>query len=281
MIRVPDALDERALRGLLDAGRALVGNLDLEAVLDRLLDAAVDLTGARYAALGVLDRRREGLERFLTRGVGEDVHQAIGAPPSGRGLLGALIADARPLRLASLDDDPRAGGFPPGHPPMRSFLGVPILVGGEAWGNLYLTDKAGGEPFSQADEDAVVMLAAWAGVAIANARTYSDSERRRAELEASSAIALAASSETDVERVLELIVSRACDLVDARGVAILLRGDDGLRVAAQAGDVRTGVAGTRVDGGPAGVRAALGLSPAEGLLVPLVRRGRSVGLLVA
>jgi two-component system, NarL family, sensor histidine kinase DevS len=281
MAAVPDALDEHALRRLLDAGRTLVGELDLDTVLDRLLGDAADLTGAQYAALGVLDRRRERLERFRTRGADEEVHRAIGAPPTGRGLLGALIADPRPLRVASLRDDPRSYGFPPGHPQMKSFLGVPLLVRGEAWGNLYLTDRAGGEPFTQADEDAVVVLAAWAGVAIANARAYQDSERRRAELAASTAIALAVSSGRDAQQVLELIVTRGRDLVGARGVAILLREDGALRPVARAGELPAAVLGAPIRGGPSDVRATLGLSADEGLLVPLVHDGRSVGLLVA
>ena len=179
VIPAPDALDERTLRRLLDAGRALVGDLDRDTVLERLLETAAEVTGARYAALGILDASREGLERFVTRGAGEDVRAAIGAPPRGRGVLGALITDPRPLRLDSVRDDPRSFGFPPGHPPMETFLGVPILVGERAWGNLYLAEKAGREAFTQGDEDAVVVLAAWAGVAIANARLFSDSERRR------------------------------------------------------------------------------------------------------
>jgi signal transduction histidine kinase len=279
VIPTPDALDERALRRLLDAGRALVGHLELDAVLERLLETAAEVTGARYAALGILDASREGLERFLTYGVTKDVRAAIGAPPRGRGVLGALITDPRPLRLDSVGDDPRASGFPPGHPPMETFLGVPVLVGEEAWGNLYLTDKAGGEPFTQADEDAVVMLAAWAGVAIANARLFADSERRRAELEATTAIALAVGGETELGEVLALIVSHARELLGARGAAILLRDESGLKVAAESGELPDAVHGARVRGDAARVRASLGLPAADGLLVPLSFRGRSLGML--
>jgi signal transduction histidine kinase len=164
---------------------------------------------------------------------------------------------------------------------METFLGVPILVGGEAWGNLYLTDKSGGEAFTRADEDAVVALAAWAAVAIGNARAYQDSERRRAELAASTAIALAVSSGRELDQVLELIVTRGRDLVGARGVAILLREDGALRPVARAGELPATGLGAPVRGGPEDVRATLGVSPAEGLLVPLVHDGRSVGLLVA
>jgi signal transduction histidine kinase len=279
VIPVPGALDEQALRRLLDAGRALVGHLELDAVLERLLETAAEVTGARYAALGILDPSREGLERFLTHGVTAEVRAAIGAPPRGRGVLGALITDPRPLRLDSVREDPRASGFPLGHPPMETFLGVPVLVGEVAWGNLYLTDKAGGEPFTQADEDAVVALAAWAGVAIANARLFADSERRRAELEATTAIALAVGGETELGEVLALIVSHARELLGARGAAILLRDEAGLAVAAESGELPEAVHGARVRGDAARVRASLGLPAADGLLVPLTFRGRSLGML--
>ena len=248
MIPAHDTLDAPALRSLLDAGRALVGDLDLDTVLDRLLTVAADVTGARYAALGILDPRRERPERFVTYGVGEEVHRAIGAPP----------------------------------------LGVPILIHDEAWGNLYLTDKRDGEPFTQADEDAVVLLASWAAVAIANARAYQETERRGTQLaramrrlEASTAIALAVGSETDLRRVLELIVARGRDLVGARGVAILLRDDAGLVVAAEAGELPDSVHGARVSGSVPRVRASLALPAAQGLLVPLTFRGRSLGMLAA
>jgi signal transduction histidine kinase len=284
-----DALDERALRQLLDAGRALVADLDPEAVLRRVLRAAAEITGARYVALGVLDERREGLERFVTHGIGDDVHRAIGDLPHGRGILGVLIKDPRPLRLSSVGDDPRSYGFPPGHPPMGTFLGTPVLIRGEAWGNLYLTEKAGGEPFTPADEDAVVVLAEWAGIAIENARLYHGTERRRLELEqavrrleATTAIARAVGGETDLDRVLELIVKRGRALVDARGVVILLRDEDGLVVAAAAGEIPAEVHGSRVAGDPARVRSSLeslGLAADGSLLVPLVFRGQSLGML--
>src|SRR5918994_7311306 len=137
---------------LLEVGRSLIAELDPEAVLDRLLDVAIELTGARYAAIGVLDDRREQLERVLTRGIDEDTHRAIGDLPRGRGVLGVLIRDPRPLRLADVGTHPESYGFPLAHPPMHSFLGVPIVVHGEAWGNLYLTEKEGGD-FDDEDEE--------------------------------------------------------------------------------------------------------------------------------
>jgi len=279
VIPTPDALDEPTLRRLLDAGRALVGHLELDTVLERLLETAADVTGARYAALGTLDASRQRLERFVTHGLDAGERAAIGAPPRGRGVLGALISDPRPLRLDAVADDPRSFAFPPGHPQMETFLGVPILIGDEAWGNLYLTDKAGGEPFTRADEDAVVVLAAWAAVAIADARLFSDSERRRAELEATTAIALAVGGDTDPGKVLAVIASHAQALLGARGAAILLRDETGLAVAAASGELPEAVQGARVPGGAARMRASLGLPASDGLLVPLTFRGRSLGML--
>jgi signal transduction histidine kinase len=217
-------------RKLLQAGRTLVADLDLGGVLDRVLAAAAEITGARYVALGVLNERREGLERFVTYGLSSE---GIGDPPHGRGILGVLITDPRPLRLDSVSHDPRSYGFPPGHPRMETFLGTPVLIRGEAWGNLYLTEKAGGGPFTQADEDAVVVLAEWAAIAIENARLYDATSRRRSELEAAAAIARAVGTETDLERVLELIVERGRRLLRADGVAIRLGGS----VAASAGEL--------------------------------------------
>jgi GAF domain-containing protein len=123
-------LDERRLRRLIEVGRTLVAELDLDAVLNRLLEVARELTGARYAALGILDDRREGLERFLTLGIDQHTRRAIGNLPRGRGVLGLLIEDPKPLRVSRVGDHPRSYGFPAGHPPMDSFLGVPILIRG-------------------------------------------------------------------------------------------------------------------------------------------------------
>src|SRR5215216_543878 len=146
-------LDEPRLRRLTDAGRALIANLDLEAILQQLLDVAREVTGARYAAVGVLDERREELERFITAGIDPETHRAIGDLPRGRGILGLLIEEPRPLRLEHIGDHPQSYGFPAAHPEMETFLGVPVMIREEAWGNLYLTEKAGGGPFSEADEE--------------------------------------------------------------------------------------------------------------------------------
>ena len=176
------ALDAGQLRQLIDAGRSLVAELDSTVLLEELLGVAAGVTGARYAALGILAEDRRGLERFLTHGMDVAARARIAEPPQGRGVLGVLVDDPRPLRLADVSRDPRSYGFPAGHPPMGSFLGVPILIRGQAWGNLYLTEKDGGA-FTPGDEEAVVVLAEWAAIAIENARLYSGSERRLNELE--------------------------------------------------------------------------------------------------
>jgi signal transduction histidine kinase len=294
-------LDEERLRRLLEAGRALVSELDVDAVLDRLLDAARELTGARYAAMGVLNEERTGLERFVTRGVDEPTHREIGDLPRGRGILGVLIDEPFPLRLDDISGHPRSYGFPVGHPPMKSFLGVPVLIRGEAWGNLYLTEKGGDAPFDDSDEQAIVTLAAWAGIAIENARLYGHVGRRRDELEravrsleATTAIARAIGADTRLERVLELVVKRARALVDARAVAVLLAEPDGLRVGATAGEVAGDLEGARVEVDPrtmiTGVRSGAGdddipdpldLGAHGALLVPLTYRDRGLGILAA
>src|SRR3954453_15935903 len=147
-------VDEHRLRRLIEVGRSLVTVLDPEVVLERLLEVARELTGARYAAIGVLDEKRSGLERFVTAGIDEDTHRLIGDLPRGRGVLGVLITDPRPLRLADVGMHAQSYGFPLSHPAMTTFLGVPIVIDGEAWGNLYLTEKAGGEEFTETDEEA-------------------------------------------------------------------------------------------------------------------------------
>ncbi len=153
-------------RGVLDVSEFVLGELGLEVALDRVLESAKALTGARYAALCVLDDARSGLAVFITAGIDDDARARIGKWPCGRGVLGDLILDPVPLRLANLGEHPHAYGVPAGHPPMHSFLGVPILVGRVPDGSLYLTEKAGDRSFSDADEEAVVALAGIAGLAI-------------------------------------------------------------------------------------------------------------------
>jgi signal transduction histidine kinase len=300
-------LDAQRLRRLLEVGRSLVSELDLEVVLDRVLEVARELTGARYAALGILDERRQELERFLTRGIDQDTHRAIGDLPRGHGILGVLISDPRPLRLPDVGDHPRSYGFPLGHPPMHSFLGVPILIRGEAYGNLYLTEKADCE-FDEADEEALVVLADWAAIAIENARLYRGVAARRDELEravsaleTTSSIARAVGGETDLERILELLVKRGRALVDASAMLVALRDGDELVVQAAAGEVPDDVVGRRISvegvagdvmrtqqperlaDAPSRLRFALAehVGAATGLVAPLVFRGEAVGVLAA
>jgi len=302
--------DAGQLERLLEAGRSLVAELDLEVVLERLLGTARELTGARYAAIGVLDAERRGLERFLASGVDAATRAAIGELPRGRGILGLLIEDPRPIVLSDVGAHPRSYGFPAGHPAMSTFLGVPLVIRGEAWGNLYLTEKEGGE-FGDADVRAVTVLADWAAIAIDHARLFRGSVERAAELEraveglrATTAIARALGSETDLDRVLELIVKRGRALVRARSVVLLLR--EGGRLVAVAGagqlDARTlrsslperdSVAGEVLRSGrperiaDVSVRLGvqderLGIAGAEtALMVPLRYRERALGVLCA
>ena len=158
------------LRALLEAGIGITSELSIEGVLQHVTDVAAALTDARFAALGVIDDRGTELERFITHGIDESTHAAIGDLPRGRGILGVLIRDAKTLRLRSIADDSRSVGFPPNHPPMRTLLGVPVMLRGVAFGNLYLTEKKGGAEFSAEDEEVVTLLATQAAVPIENAR---------------------------------------------------------------------------------------------------------------
>ena len=167
---------------LIEAGLALSSELDLDAVLSRIVELAVELTGARYGALGVLGEDTPRIERFITRGVTDEERAAIGAPPVGHGILGLLIRERRPMRIPEIGDDPRSVGFPPNHPPMHSFLGAPVTALGQVFGNIYLTEKQGASEFTRDDEEALVVLATQAGVAIENARLYEETRRAHEEL---------------------------------------------------------------------------------------------------
>ena len=167
-------------RALVQAGIAITSELSLDAVLQKLVLIAAELTDARYSALGVIDRSGQELERFVTCGIDDATRATIGDLPRGRGILGVLISDARPLRLDDLSADPRAVGFPPHHPPMKSFLGVPVMTRGVAYGNLYLAEKQPSGPFSEEDEEIATLLAAQAAVAIENAGSVQRDALRRA-----------------------------------------------------------------------------------------------------
>ena len=302
--------DPAVLRRLLDVVRTVVSELDVDAVLERVVEVACEITGARYGALGVLNVRRDGLARFITRGIDDETHRTIGELPHGRGVLGVLISEPSALRLGDVGSHPRSYGFPPGHPPMNTFLGVPITVRGEAYGNLYLTEKEGGGQFTDADEEGVMILAEIAGIAIDNAALYGRVEARRDELEravtgleATTEIARAVGAETELDRVLELIAKRGRALVQARALVILLTEAGRLRISAVAGDaggvtVGTAIAidrtpygdvlrsgrpervadlGKRLSATPEG----LDVHAESALLVPLVFKGETVGALAA
>jgi signal transduction histidine kinase len=299
-------VDEHRLRRLVDVGRSLVTVLDPEAVFERLLEVARELTGAQYAAIGVLDERRERLERFLTAGIDEQTHRAIGDLPRGRGVLGVLISEPRPLRLRDVGLHAQSYGFPLSHPPMTSFLGVPIMIEGEAWGNLYLTEKDGGAEFSEEDEEATVVLADWAAIAIGNARLYRTVRERRDELErtirgleTTTEVSRALGGVTDLDRVLELVVKRSRALIDARAAEIALLDGDEFVIAAVAGEGVEGLKGLRMpvseslaafamrtgrqqrlDRVPSESFAARALGARTAIVTPMIFRDRPVGFLV-
>ena len=294
-----------SVQGLVEAGIALSSELSLDALLQRLVETASELTRARYAALGVIDATGKELERFVTHGVDPETHAAIGDLPRGRGILGVLIHEARPLRLHRIQDDPRSVGFPNHHPPMRTFLGVPVLLRGVAYGNLYLTEKEGDDDFTDEDEEIVTLLASQAAVAIENARLYESSRAWARQLESLDEITTAMVTEIEPSRLLTLIVSRLRELVDARLVAVLLPAAEGtLEVAGAAGDLADGLAGFRLalDRSKSGrvfrqgasVRVDSLLDDPEvdpeltrrvgaraGVWVPLLARGETIGVLMA
>ena len=301
---MPGTSHSERLRGLIEAGIALGSELSLDALLLKLAETAADLTGARYAALGVIDESGQGLERFVYTGIDRDQAEKIGELPRGRGILGALITDARSLRLHEITDDPRSVGFPPNHPPMRGFLGVPVVLRGRAYGNLYLTEKAD-NPFSAEDQELVETLASQAAVAIENARLYQDATSWSAQLEALNEVWTALAGEIDLPRLLNLICRRLRGLIAARVVTIALPGPSGtLRIEAANGvgadDIlglqleRTGSKSGRVlerrraeqvdslaDDPEVDHQATRPLGARTGLYVPLITGARAIGVIVA
>jgi len=292
------------LRGLVDAGIALSSELSLDDLLKKLAETAASLTGARYAALGVIDESGTGLERFVHTGIDAETVDAIGELPRGNGILGALITDARSLRLTAITDDPRSVGFPPNHPPMRGFLGVPIALRGRAYGNLYLTEKAKG-PFTDEDQELVETLASQAAVAIENARLYEDATNWSAQLEALNEVGTALAGEIELPRLLKLISRRLRGLISARVVTIALSTSYGtLRIEAADGADDEDILGLQLKRAGSKSGAVLESRRAErvdsladdpevdqeatrvlgartGLYVPLVARGRSIGVIGA
>lgn len=269
---------DQRLRRLLEAGQELAGDLNLERVLGRALDVARELTEAEHAALEVLDERREELENFLSHGIDERTAAAIGEPPRGQG-----------------------------HPSMRTFLEVPLVVDGKAWGNLYLTEKRGGGSFTEADEQTAEVLVGWAGTAIKNAQLYRSLERQRDDLkqanralEAAAEIARAVGGETELEPILATIVERGRLLTRAGSLAVLLADEEGRTLTlAAASDTRPAPAPIDVAGSDAGrvfrhrrplrvehldpvrLTASASREHPGAMLVPLLFRGTCLGVLVA
>jgi signal transduction histidine kinase len=174
--------EDRSTR-LFEAGLLLASEMEsLDGVLHRMLELAMEITGARYGAIGVLDAKGD-IEEFITHGVTEEQRAAIGDPPTGKGILGVLIQEGHTLRLPVISGDPRSVGFPANHPPMGSFLGAPMVARGRVFGRIYLTEKQGDPEFDEEDERAVRVLAAQAGTAIENARLYEETERQHREIE--------------------------------------------------------------------------------------------------
>jgi signal transduction histidine kinase len=231
--RVDEIMDtQERLRALLDAVVGIGADLDLTSTLDRIVTAACELAGARYGALGVVGPDGKRLVRFVTHGVTDEEIAAVGPYPEGHGILGLLIEHPEPIRLHELAEHPRSYGFPANHPPMKSFLGVPIRTREHAFGNLYLTEKTGGADFTEDDERTVTALAAAAGVVIDNARLYADTEQRRRWHEVTAEITQLMLGEFEPEHALRLIARRSRELSGARVAAVLLAEDADLVVRA-------------------------------------------------
>lgn len=199
---------------LIEAGLALSAELSLPVVLQRIIELAAEVTGARYAALGVLGPGGRIVE-FVTHGVAAEERAAIGDPPTGRGILGVLIEEVRPLRIPDIAADPRSVGFPPNHPLMRSFLGAPVVARGRVFGNIYLTEKQDAPGFTEEDERSLVVLAAQAAVAVENAGLYEEVRQRERWLDAVAEITTAILTGAGPSQALTLIASRGRELLSA------------------------------------------------------------------
>lgn len=233
------------LRGLLRAIQSVSGDLSLERVLRRIVEAACELVGARYGALGVIGSDLH-LEQFIYVGIDQETAASIGALPEGKGLLGALITDPRPIRLEHMSDDPRSAGFPPNHPPMDSFLGVPVRVRDEIFGNLYLSNSSHGT-FSPEDEEIIGALALAAGTAISNARLYQESQQQQRWLEASAEVQTQLLADSATENPLHTIARRAIDISqsDLVTLGLIHPSDDALMIDVAAGEGADELVGQR------------------------------------
>jgi signal transduction histidine kinase len=237
--RVGDVMASRErLRALLDAVVGIGSDLDLRSTLQRIVEAACALAGARYGALGVIGADRTELVDFITHGVDAATHARIGDLPHGRGVLGVLITDPRPVRLPDIRKHPDSYGFPPHHPPMHSFLGVPVRTRDQIFGNLYLAEKQGADEFGDDDEEIVVALAAAAGVAIDNARLYALAQRRERWLAAAAEITGVLVGTVRRTEALRLIARRAREAAGADLALVLLadEGDDRYTIEVADGD---------------------------------------------
>jgi signal transduction histidine kinase len=221
-------------RALLDAVVAMSSDLDLHSVLSRIVVSACQLTGARYGALGVIGADGN-LDDFVTHGIDAELHRQIGDLPRGRGILRLLIDEPEPLRLEDLHTHPRSFGFPAHHPPMSTFLGVPVRIRGTVFGNLYLTEKEGGGQFTKQDEQLVLALASAAGFVIDNARAYLLSERRRQWLEASAELTEALQPPISIEHALAKFTNAARSLAGAVATAVVQFADSGAEIATSDG----------------------------------------------
>jgi signal transduction histidine kinase len=299
-----EGVGEDQLRRVIEAARGIHRARSLDVLLREVVQSAAALVGARYGALGVIDPTGTYLEQFITVGVDDLTRARIGDLPRGQGILGVLIRDATPLRLDDMSEDPRSVGFPPGHPPMKSFLGVPIILRGHAFGNLYLTEKTQGG-FTDQDQELVELLASQAAVAIENARLYDTARRWTRQLDSLNELGATLVTELDLDRLLEVVADRLRALLDARVVLIDLRLADGrLRVEGASGEGANRLVGTispaeskshhvmrrmrseRVDSAledpeihPEGEAQKLDVQ--AGLWVPLVVRGEAIGVIAA
>jgi signal transduction histidine kinase len=294
------------MRGLLEAVIAISSGLELEAMLRRIVEAAIDLVEAKYGALGVIGEAQQ-LAQFIPVGISEEEIRAIHHWPEGRGLLGLLVKDPHPLRLANISDHPESSGFPDGHPVMRTFLGVPVRVRDQVFGNLYLSEKRSGGEFTEDDQAVLTALGSAAGIAIENARLYDEARRQQRWLRASSEVTTRLLSGDSPEAVLAALTAQALDLSGADLVTLEIPDDDRLRltVTCAEGDgaqeirglvipVAESLAGKVLDAGAplvvadlaseegttAAVRAAMGhIGPA--VVFPLGARGEVRGVLIA
>ncbi|MGI5271517.1 GAF domain-containing protein [Nonomuraea sp. CA-218870] len=229
-VRLQAVLSTRdRVHALMEAVVSVGSDLDLETVLRRIVETATKLVDATYGALGVVGQESTLLQ-FIPVGLSEEEIAKIEHWPHGLGLLGLLIKDARPLRLGRISDHPESYGFPPGHPPMGTFLGVPVRVRDEVFGNLYLTEKRGGAEFDEEDEAIVIALATAAGVAVENARLYEETRRRETWLQASSEITTRLLSGAAPQEVLSMMAARAHQMTDADLVQVLLPEPGGARL---------------------------------------------------